>query len=130
MIPILLSGTAVKGFLAEALACIVTEERNGIFELELTYPVSGLMFSELNIDRIIKAKPNDTADCQLFRIYQVTKPLNGIITVSAEHISYALSNYPVSNIKMTGTNATQAINAVLTTAAGNLASKHGFVEWI
>lgn len=126
MTPILLSGTTVRGFLAEALTCVVTEERNGVFELELTYPVSGLMFSELCADRLIKAKPNDTADCQLFRIYQISKPLNGIVTVSAEHISYALSHYPVSNISMTGITATQAINAVLTTAAGNLASPHGF----
>ena len=109
MTPILLSGTAVRGFLAEALTCVVTEERNGIFELELTYPVSGLMFPELCADRLIKAKPNDTADCQHFRIYQISKPLNGIVTVSAEHISYTLSHYPVSSISMTGITATQAI---------------------
>ena len=126
MTPILLSGSTVRGFLAEALTCIVTEERNGVFELELTYPVSGLMFPELCADRLIKAKPNDTAGCQLFRIYQISKPLNGIVTVSAEHISYALSHYPVSNISMTGITATQAINAVLTTAAGSLSSPHGF----
>jgi phage minor structural protein len=126
MVPILLSGATVRGFLSEALTCDVTEERNGIFELELTYPVSGLMFPELCVDKLIKVKPNDTADCQLFRIYQISKPLNGIVTVSAEHISYALSHYPVSNISMTGITATQAINAVLTTAAGSLSSPHGF----
>ena len=126
MTPILLSGTTVRGFLAEALTCVVTEERNGVFELELTYPVSGLMFPELCADRLIKAKPNDTADCQFFRIYQISKPLNGIVTVSAEHISYALSHYPVSSISMTGITATQAINVVLSSAAGNLASPHGF----
>lgn len=120
MTPILLSGTAVRGFLAETLTCVVTEERNGIFELELTHPVSGLMFPELCADRLIKVKPNDTANCQLFRIYQISKPLNGIVTVSAEHISYALSHYPVSNISITGITAAQAISAVLTTAAGNL----------
>ena len=126
MTPILLSGKTVRGFLAEALTCVVTEERNGVFELELTYPVSGLMFPELCADRLIKAKANDTADCQLFRIYQISKPLNGIVTVSAEHISYALSHYPVAAIGLTGVTATQTVSAVLSSAAGNLALPHGF----
>ena len=62
MIPVLLSGTAVTGFLADALTCVVTEERNGIYELSLTYPVTGSLFSELAVDRFVKAKPNDTSD--------------------------------------------------------------------
>lgn len=126
MIPILRDGNTIKGFLADALSCIVTEERNGVYELELTYPQSGLLFREIFEDRLIEAKPNDTADNQLFRIYRVSKPLDGIITVYAEHISYALSHYPVSNISMTGITATQAINAVLSSASNNLASAHGF----
>ncbi len=100
------------GFLKEAMSCIVTEERNGVFELSLTYPVTGALFDKLQIDRFVKAKPNDTADLQLFRIYEVTKPMNGVVTVNAEHVSYALSNFPVDEINITGT-ATQAINAVL-----------------
>ena len=46
MIPILLSGETVKGFLSDALTCVVTEERNGIYELTLTYPVTGALFAE------------------------------------------------------------------------------------
>ena len=102
----------VVGFLADALSCVVTEERNGVFELSLTYPVTGQMFPEIEIDRFVKAKPNDTADLQLFHIYEVSKPMNGVVTVNAEHVSYALSNFPVTYIHITGT-ATQAINAVL-----------------
>ena len=102
----------VVGFLADALSCVVTEERNGVFELSLTYPVTGKMFPKIAIDRFIKAKPNDTADLQLFRIYEVSKPMNGVVTVNAEHVSYALSNFPVTEVHITGT-ATQAINAVL-----------------
>ncbi|MBR6314693.1 MAG: phage tail protein, partial [Clostridia bacterium] len=100
------------GFLKESLSCVVTEERNGVFELSLTYPVTGALFDKLQIDRFVKAKPNDTADLQLFRIYEVTKPMNGVVTVNAEHVSYALSNFPVEEINITGT-ATQAINEVL-----------------
>ncbi len=126
MIPILYDGTTLKGFLADTLTCEVTEERNGVYELLMTYPITGNLFSEIIEDRYIKAKPNDTSENQLFRIYKVSKPLNGIITISAEHISYALSHYPVTNVSMTGVNATVAINAVLSSATSNLGSSHGF----
>lgn len=112
MIPILMQNDTVVGFLADALSCVVTEERNGVFELSLTYPVTGGMFPELQIDRLVKAKPNDTADLQLFRIYEVSKPMNGIVTVNAEHVSYALASYPVTNVNCSGT-ASQAVAAVL-----------------
>lgn len=125
MIPILLSGTTVKGFLTDALTCVVTEERNGIYELSLTYPVTGTLFSELAVDRFVKAKPNDTSDLQLFKIYEITKPLSGIVTVNAEHISYELSHFPVNNISVTG-NAALVINTILSNANSNLATSHGF----
>ena len=112
MTPILLSGETVKGFLPDATSCVVTEERNGIFELELTYPVAGTMFGELAVDRYIKAKPNDTAALQLFRIYEITKPIAGIVTVKGEHVSYALAHYPVTDVSGRGT-AHQAVSAVL-----------------
>ena len=112
MIPILMQDETTVGFLKEAMSCVVTEERNGVFELSLTYPVTGALFDKLQIDRFVKAKPNDTADLQLFRIYEVTKPMNGVVTVNAEHVSYALSNFPVTNISMNGT-ATQCISYVL-----------------
>ncbi len=125
MTPILQTDSTVIGFLPDALSCEVTEERNGVYELTLTYPVSAPMFSSLAVDQFIKAKPNDTADNQLFRIYEITKPIDGIVTVNAEHISYALSHYPVKGVSGSYT-ATQAISALLTNANGNLPSQHGF----
>ena len=112
MIPILMQDETTVGFLADALSCVVTEEPGGVFELSLTYPVTGKMFPEIAIDRFVKAKPNDTADLQLFRIYEVSKPMNGIVTVNAEHVSYALAHFPVIEANITGT-ATQAINELL-----------------
>ena len=33
------------GTLADAVSCIVTEERNGMFELEMQYPITGLHYT-------------------------------------------------------------------------------------
>ena len=82
------------GALADAVSCIVTEERNGMFELEMQYPITGLHYSEIALSSIILAVPGDGRDKQPFRIYKVTKPLNGIVTVYAQHISYQLSHIP------------------------------------
>lgn len=98
MIPILYKADAVDystfgiGALSECTLCEVTEERNGAFECTFKYPVSGILFSELKNERLIKAKPNDTSKEQLFRIYRITTPINGIVTIYAQHISYDLSN--------------------------------------
>ncbi len=84
------------GNLPDAISCTVVEERNGEFELEMEYPITGKRYDELSLRRIIVAKPNPYADPQPFRIYSMTKPINGIVTVNAEHISYDLSGYPAA----------------------------------
>src|SRR5699024_2795059 len=76
------------GVLSDCVSCAVTEERNGVFECEFQYPVSGLHYDLLQNDCLIKVKPNETKEPQLFRIYQISKPLNGIVTCKAEHVSY------------------------------------------
>lgn len=96
MIPILFSSTATDfttfgiGVLKETISCEVTEERNGAYELVMKYPTNGDLYSYIKKECIILAKPNDTADNQAFRIYKITIPLNGIITIYAQHISYDL----------------------------------------
>lgn len=90
------------GSLFEALCCEVTEERNGEFELVMEYPITGKWFKELRLRRIIMAEPNPYSDRQAFRIYAITKPINGIVTLNAEHISYDLSGYPVQPFKADG----------------------------
>lgn len=84
------------GALPDALSCVVTEERNGAFELELVYPITGKRYNELSMRRIILAKSNPFSFPQPFRIYAISKPINGIVTINAEHISYDLSGYAVS----------------------------------
>ena len=101
MIPVLYSANATDfstfglGVLTDTISCEVTEERNGGFECLLNYPVSGQHYGLITKECIIKAKPNDTAADQAFRIYRITKPLNGIVTIYGQHISYDLANVPV-----------------------------------
>lgn len=101
MIPVLYEANASDfstfgiGTLTDTVSCEVTEERNGLFECLLRYPVSGQHYRELVKERIIKAKPNDTGGAQVFRIYRITRPMNGVVSVYAQHISYDLANVPV-----------------------------------
>lgn len=127
MIPILYKPDAKTkiGWLAEASDCQCTEERNGVFELEFQYPMLGRYAADLVIDRYIKAKPNASAANQFFHIRKVSKPINGMFTVSCEHISYALSGYPVPTVSASG-NAQVAINAILTAAKNQLGKDTGF----
>ena len=55
------------GMLPDCITCQVTEERNGPYELEMQYPVDGAHYGEITTDSLIKAKPNETAELQLFR---------------------------------------------------------------
>lgn len=95
------------GALNEAISAIVTEERNGTYELVLTYPVSGKHFADIGYSCIIKCATIPGGDYQLFRIYAISKEKNGIITINAEHISYQLSYIPVDGF--TATSVTEAL---------------------
>ena len=87
------------GSMPDASSCEVVEERNGEFELEMTYHISGKRYSELKLRRILVAKPNSYANPQPFRIYEISKPINGLVTIKAEHIRYDMRGYPVSPFK-------------------------------
>ena len=134
MIPILFSNsTTILGYLPDTLTCVVTEERNGAFELTITHPVNSKMFSYIKEDCLIKAKPNDTKEDQFFRIYKISKPINGIITVNAEHISYRLSYYPISTVWFMDASPLEALNGILSNSNGLLnggQEPHGFTAQV
>lgn len=79
------------GTLTDAISAIVTHEINGMYELMMTYPVTGLHYEELEENRIIWAEPDNMSAQQAFRIYRITRPLNGIVTVYARHLAYDMS---------------------------------------
>ena len=103
------------GALADALTCEISEELNGEYELELTYPVSGRRYADLKNRCIIVAKPDPYRGEQPFRIYRITRPLNGVITIYARHISYDLSGVPVT--PFTAASAAAAMQALASHAA-------------
>lgn len=131
MIPILYASTeTVKqlvadqtnglGRLADAITCKVQEDRNGAFTLSMTYPISGIHYADIVIGSCIKAKPNELADPQLFRIYHISKPLNGVVTIDAQHISYDLSKAVVKPFTAKG------ITAVTSGMISNMIGGSGF----
>lgn len=100
--PILYSPTETSfdnngiGILNDCASCLVIEEANGAYELEMKYPMDGIHYLNI-VDRcLIKAKPNREAKPQLFRVYSISKPMHGVVSVYAAHISYDLSGIPVS----------------------------------
>lgn len=117
MIPVLYSEnekefkTQGLGCLTDAISCKVTEERNGSFELEMQYPIDGIHYSDIAYSRIITAVPADGEDPQPFEIYRITRPLNGKVTVYAQHISYRLS-YTVTLPSTKSDNAADALKSI------------------
>lgn len=105
------------GRLADALSCVVTEERNGEYEMEMTYPISGVNFSSIAVQNIILAKPNTFDDPQPFRIYSITRPLEGIVTINARHVSYDLSGVIV-DMGLTATSAGAALSQMAAHCSG------------
>ena len=82
--------------LRDCLECTVTEERNGIYECDFSYPVDGANFELIQPGRIIGVTHDDTGDVQPFDIVGYTKPINGVISFHAVHISYRQTGMTVS----------------------------------
>lgn len=84
------------GTLTDAVSCTVRQILNGEYELQMQYPITGIHYDDIALRTIILAKPDKISDEQPFRIYRITKPLNGIVTIYARHIAYDMSGYGVS----------------------------------
>ena len=74
--------------LRDCISCVCTEERNGIYECEFEYPIDGANFSAIQPGRIIAVEHDYTGDVQPFDIVGYSKPINGVVTFHAVHVSY------------------------------------------
>ena len=114
MIPILYEGTETEftsqglGSLSDATSCTISEEINNTYELEMNYPMTGVHFFDIKVGRIILATPAPRKESEPFSIYKISKPIDGIVTIYAEHISYRLSYIPVK--PFSASNCYEALN--------------------
>lgn len=121
MKPILFPKTATTfetqglGVLADATSCKVTEERNGTYELEMQYPITGQHYADIGDDCILYAIPSPYRGPQPFRIYRTSKPINGLVTINARHIRYDLAFIPLN--PFTAANAPAAMAGLQSNAA-------------
>lgn len=110
------------GALSDAIECTVEEERNGIYQLHMVYPVDGIHFSDIKTLNIISAVPARGKAAQLFDIFRISMPHQDRIEVDAKHISYRLNKYTVMPFQSLGTSASQAFLSM----GRNLVESTGF----
>lgn len=92
------------GFFNRCTKCNVTEERNGIYELEMSVLPSDRLAKTSVCGMFVKAKPNPFDDPQLFEIYSMSVNRDKI-DIQAQHIHYFLNTNVTTEppAKFTGT---------------------------
>ncbi len=102
MRPILFDSSAADftshglGTLADAVSCKAAAEENGTPQLTLQYPVSGIHADLIRDGCILLARPDPYKDPQPYRIHRHTKPIKGLVTWYARHLSYDAAGIPVA----------------------------------
>ena len=111
----------------DCISCKVTEERNGQYELEMQIAQSADHADQIKANSIIVVKPSDGASLQPFRVYRITKPIDGVFVVYAQHISYQLSMIPTMPFAVTASSS--ACNNTLQALKNNAAETCPFTFW-
>ena len=102
MIPILYEKTETAfvsnglGRLRDCIECLVTEERNGVYECDFQYPMDGANFDLIQVGRIIGVTHDESGDIEPFDIVSYERPIEGVVTFHCVHISYRLSYMTVT----------------------------------
>lgn len=97
MIPIIYESTETAfttnglGRLRDCISAVCVEERNGVYETDIEYPVGGANYELIKIGRIIGVTHDDTGTVEPFDIVSMDRPINGVVTVHCVHISYRLT---------------------------------------
>lgn len=100
------------GRLSDCISCTVTEERNGIYECEFVYPITGDRYEDITEGCIIYCTHDETQIPQPFEIYGHTAPINGQVTFYAHHISYKLNKIVV--MPFTASSITETFSKIKT----------------
>lgn len=105
------------GRLSDCISATVTEERNGIYELEFEYPITGRLYDQIQEGiSVVGVTHDESGDIQPFDVYSRSAPINGIVTFYAHHISYRLSDMVV--LPFTATSAVDAMGKIATNTVG------------
>lgn len=114
--------------LPDAVSCIVREEKNGAYELALTYVSNGTNAAQLQTDRIlgVYCPLRNSVGENYFRIYRVERDLGGHISVSARHVSGDLAYHAVTK---GGLSEIQAISGGIQNF-GESNVLHSFASWL
>ncbi|MFR5267209.1 phage tail spike protein [Clostridium sp.] len=106
------SGNEKIGDLTHCINGIAIEERNGMCEIEITYPIFMPYWDKLNRGNIIIADVNDKLKNQMFRIYKVSKALAGKINIYANHISYDLGRDLIEGLNIENQSCEYCLNQI------------------
>lgn len=102
MIPILYDANETSftsnglGRLRDIIEAKVVEERNGVYELDFSIPVTSEDYRDIQIGRIVAVTHDDSDDIQPFDIVSFTRPIDGVVTFHCVHISYRQSYMTVT----------------------------------
>ena len=110
------------GRLRDIISCVCYEERNGVYEVDFSYPVDGVNYDRIQLGRIIAVEHDETNDVQPFDIVSYSRPINGVVTFHAVHISYRQCALTVS-----GTNVNSLADAFM--LLGNAEPSNPFNYW-
>lgn len=75
------------GALTHSLSCIIKEEIGVAPTLEMSLLMDDPLFVEVEVGNIIVAEPNKSDPNQAFVIEEITKPVDGVVTIYATHIA-------------------------------------------
>lgn len=90
-----------QGRLSDCISAKVEEELNGEYVLTFEYPMTGARYSDIAYNKVVGVVPFYGGSKQAFRIVKLSRPIGGIVTVTAYHVSYDLSMIPCMPIPST-----------------------------
>lgn len=120
MIPVLVTAsdpvtrdfnTFGRYWLTDCISCTVTEERNGIYDCQIVYPINGANYDQVEDGTIVLCPHDNTLARQPFYVYRRELNLDGTATLYLHHISYALNYIVTDNLPTRTTDALSSIFA-------------------
>ena len=102
---------------------LITEELNGIYELEFDILTTDKHYQDLKDNMLVKVNINEMDDEQIFRVYFISEPINFVSHVKCQHITYDLSKIVVKPFTATGAAAIK--NGLVTYMLGS----YPFTTW-